>query len=57
MLEVVKVTNPQAKLLRLAETSCVFLLSSYAMDDLGRVVEYTKIYNSDERIVFYVAAD
>ena len=57
MLEVIKVTNPQAQLLRLDENSCVFLLSSYSKDESGRIIEYTRIYNSDERIVFYVAAD
>jgi len=56
-LEIVKASNPQARLLNLEEGDGVFLLTSYAVDDRNRIVEYTRIYNSDDRIVFYASAD
>ncbi len=55
-LEVVKILNPQAKLLNLDESSDVFLLTSTSTDANGNVVESTRIYNSDERIVFFASS-
>jgi len=57
ILEVVKATNPHARLLNLNENDEVFLLTSHSTDETGRILEYTRIYNSDERIVFSATAD
>ena len=57
LLEVVNASESQAKLLNLQQNDSIFLLTSRAMDDQDRIVEYTRIFNSDERLVFYAAAD
>ena len=56
ILEVVRIFNPQAKLLCLEEDSDVFLLTSSSKDENGRLIEYTRIYNSDKRMTFFAAA-
>jgi len=57
LLEVIKAPGSQAKLLNLDKEDSVFLLTSRAIDDNDRVVEFTRIYNSDKRMVFYATAD
>jgi len=56
VLEVVRIFNPQAKLLCVEEGSDVFLLTSFSKDENDRLIEYTRIYNSDKRITFFAAA-
>lgn len=56
-LEIIKIINPLAKLLGLDENSCVFLLSSYSVDKFDRIIEYTRIFNSDEKMVFHATAN
>jgi GntR family transcriptional regulator len=56
VLEVVRIFNPQAKLLGVEEGSEVFLLTSSSIDGNGRLIEYTRIYNSDRRMTFFAAA-
>ncbi|MDD6435665.1 MAG: GntR family transcriptional regulator [Clostridiales bacterium] len=43
-LEIVKVSNPQASLLKVAEDSAVFKLHNTVTDVSGRVIEYTRSY-------------
>lgn len=54
-LEIVNIYNPQADLLNLDEGSDVFMLSALSYDQSGRVIEWTKIYDNTERIVFYAS--
>lgn len=54
-LEIVKVFNPQADLLNMEEGADVLMLSSTALDDVGRVIECTKIYDNAKRMVFYAS--
>lgn len=55
LLEIVKIYNPQAELLNLEEGADVFLLSSVSYDENKRPIEWAKIYDSGNRIVFYAS--
>lgn len=54
-LEIVKIFNPQADLLNMEEGADVLMLSSTALDDVGSVIEWTKIYDNAKRMVFYAS--
>ena len=54
-LEIVKVYNPIASILGKEDGDDVFLLKSSAFDSLGRLVESTKMYDNDERLIFYLS--
>lgn len=54
-LEIVKIYNPQADLLNLEEGADVFMLSALSYDKQKRAIEWTKIYDNTERIVFYAS--
>ena len=45
----------KSDLLNLDEGSDVFMLSALSYDQSGRVIEWTKIYDNTERIVFYAS--
>ena len=55
MLEIVKIYNPQADLLNLEDGADVFMLSALSYDARKRVIEWTKIYDNTNRIVFYAS--
>lgn len=55
-LEIVKVYNPIASILGKEDGDTVFLLSSDAYDDCGRIVERTRMYDNDERLIFYLSS-
>lgn len=54
-LEIVKIYNPQSELLNMEEGADVLMLSSTSCDTLGRVVEWTKVYDNAKRMVFYAS--
>lgn len=54
-LEIVKVYDPIASILGKGDGDTVFLLSSYAYDDKGRIIEHTRMYSNDERLVYYLS--
>lgn len=56
-LEIVKIYNPVAALLGKQDGDNIFLLSSYAYDSSGRIIEATRMYNNDERLIFFAAGE
>ncbi len=54
-LEIVRIYNPQAELLGMEEGADMLLLSATSCDAQGKVVEWTKIYDNAERMMFYAS--
>lgn len=51
-LSIIRVRNPEAKLLNIAPGSSIFLVEDRSVDADGRLVEFTRSYTSGERFTF-----
>lgn len=51
-LEIVTIYNPIASLLDKKEGDSIFLLTSYAYNRDGNLIEYTRLYDNDDRMIF-----
>lgn len=51
-LEIVTIYNPIASLLDKKEGDSIFLLTSCAYDRAGKLIEYTRLYDNDDRMIF-----
>ncbi|GEM_PF-6292804 len=51
-LEIVTIYNPIASLLDKEEGDTIFLLTSWAYDRVGNLIEYTRLYDNDDRLIF-----
>lgn len=54
-LEIVQIYNPQAELLGMEEGADMLLLSATSSDAQGNVVEWAKVYDNTERMIFYAS--
>lgn len=54
-LEIVKIHNPIANLLEKNAGDDIFLLTSFAYDSSGKIIESTRLYDNDDRIIFYAS--
>lgn len=55
-LEIVKIYNPIAALLEKEDGDDIFLLTSSAYDASGKIIEFTRLYDNDDRIIFYASS-
>lgn len=51
-LEIVTIYNPIASLLDKEEGDTIFFLTSWAYDRVGNLIEYTRLYDNDDRLIF-----